>query len=130
MAKIKNRASRKKAALKKINQAQAKEPPLFFNGYMKIPLDPFLHEDDVKRKTTYSEDWVTMRNRILNEPRWYRVTSHVFKHNVEKPAVSTAYYPHAGTNDSLAYSAQAAFDATREGSGSIDMAKSYICIRA
>lgn len=130
MAKLKNRDKRKKVKQKKVNQARAKEPPLFFDGHMQIPLDPFLEGEEVKRRTTYHGDWETQCSRILNEPRWYRVTSHVFKHGVKKPAVSTAYYPHAGTNKSLAYSAQAAFDVTREGSGSIDMAKSYICIRA
>lgn len=123
------RLSKKKAQQKRLNKERAQLPPLFFDGYMRIPLNPHLDWLEVRVKTQYFGDWEKMRGRILGIPRWYRVTSHVFYYDGSKE-VATAYYQHTGDNQTLAASAQKAFDGTREGRGDVDMTASYICVRA
>ena len=50
MAKTKNRASRKKAQVKKVNQAKAGKAEMY-EGYLKIPLDNSFTADEVRNST-------------------------------------------------------------------------------
>ena len=128
MAKAKNRASRKKAQEKKVNQVKAGKPD-YFDGYLKIPLDNMLEADEVRNRSEFYGEWDRKRAEILSEPRLFKVTAHIFNSKGDK-AVATIDYQSAGTNYSIAEAATIAFDAARNGTADMNMRESYIVIRA
>lgn len=129
MAKIKNRASRKKAAEKRLNQSRAKLPPLSFDGRMQIPLDQTLLYTEVKERSNYTGAWSDKRGRILGKSRYYRITQHIFDHEGLE-GVATAYFWNRDGREGIAHAAQKAFDDLRGKRMDIDFELSYINVKA
>ena len=79
MSKIKNRDKRKKSAIKKANQVKASKPEMY-EGFMRIPLNNSFTPNEVRIRTEYEGDWISpkVRATIMNEPRMFVVTAHVF----------------------------------------------------
>lgn len=130
MAKTKNRASRKKAAVKKINQAKAKEPEMY-EGFMRIPLNNSFTQDEIRIRTEYEDDWVSrkVRAKIMNEPRMFVVTAHVFMTDGKRYCATIDYQSYGG-RETIPDAANMAVDAARGGSGLMNMSESYIIVRA
>lgn len=126
----KNRDKRKKLAAKKKNQATEKTKHIkFFDGYMKVPFDQSLSQAGIRLNSEKTGDWARRSPFILGESRIYKITAHVFNNDGMK-AVSTVDYETDSISRSIAEAASIAFDDAREGSGNIDMSRSYIVIRA
>ena len=130
MAKAKNRDKRKKAAIKKANQAKASKPEMY-EGYMKIPLDNMLGPDEVRNRTEYFDDWTSFdkRKEILESPRKFVVTGHVCMADGEMYCATIDYQGY-GDKRTIPDAANMAFDAARNGSGAVIMSKSYVVVRA
>lgn len=130
MAKTKNRDKRKKVAQKKVNQASAGKPAMY-EGYMKVPLNNSFTSDEVRIHTEYEGDWVSrkMRAKIMNEPRIFVVTAHVFM-NDGKRYCATIEYQGYGGRETIPDAANMAVDAARGGSGLMNMSESYVIVRA
>lgn len=131
MSKIKNRDKRKKAQARKLNQKRASQP-VYYDGYMQIPLDPNLSGEDLKRRTIYEGlDWSDYKTRveILSSPRLFKVTTHVVN-NKGETAVATIDYQGRGDKATLAEASSMAFRAAREDCAAINMSKSSVVIRA
>lgn len=130
MAKIKNRDKRKKAAVKKANQAKAGKPEMY-EGYMKIPLDTSLTGDQVRNRTEYFDEWVSpkVRKEILESPRKFVVTGHVCMADGEMYCATIDYQGY-GDRRTIPDAANMAFDAARNGSGAVIMSKSFVVVRA
>lgn len=130
MAKIKNRDKRKKAAVKKANQAKAGKPEMY-EGYMKIPLDTSLTGDQVRNRTEYFDEWISpkVRKEILESPRKFVVTGHVCMADGEMYCATIDYQGY-GDRRTIPDAANMAFDAARNGSGAVIMSKSYVVVRA
>ena len=131
MAKIKNRDQRKRKSVRKANQKLASQP-IYYDGYMQIPLDPSLSNEELKRSVIYQgKDWSNYDKRceILNEPRIFKTTAHVYNLNGDV-AVATVDYQETGSRKTLAEVSMLAFRAARDGCGAIDMKRSTIVIRA
>ena len=136
MAKAKNRTKRKAISARKINQiaetlrTEQQIYPLVFNGYMRTSLDPSLPAEELRALSTYTEDWITQRGRILGRERRYRVTAHVFRNGVMGEAVATGYLPSKVREREIPSMAVKSFAGAREKFTDIDMSQVYICIRA
>lgn len=136
MAKLKNRAKRKKVQIRKRNQQDAirqKEEgiyPLVFDGYMMVPLDTSLEPERIRELSTYTEDWAVMRRRIFSSARRYRVTAHLFRDGVLGKAVATSYIKHKVEEHEIIGAAQESFEEARDEFEDIDMKQVYLCIRA
>lgn len=136
MAKPKNRNKRKRQQQRTKNQKQATLQsehgvyPLVFKGYMMTSLDPSLPAEELRSKSTYTEDWVTQRARIFSRERRYRVTAHVFRNGVMGEAVATGYLPDKVNEREIPRMAVDSFAGAREKFTDIDMSQVYICIRA
>lgn len=130
MAKTKNRDKRKKVAQKKLNQASAGKPEMY-EGYMKVPLNNSFTSDEVRIRTEYEGDWVNrkLRATIMNEPRMFVVTAHIFM-NDGKRYCATIEYQSYGGRETIPDAANMACDAARNGSGLMNMTDSYVIIRA
>lgn len=130
MAKIKNRDKRKKAAVKKANQVKAGKPEMY-EGYMKIPLDTSLTGDQVRNRTEYFDEWISpkVRKEILESPRKFVVTGHVCMADGEMYCATIDYQGY-GDRRTIPDAANMAVDAARNGSGLMDMSKTYIIVRA
>lgn len=130
MAKLKNRASRKKAAEKKANQAKASKIEMY-EGYMKIPLDNSLTGQEVRNRTEYYDDWVSQKTRIkiMGEPRMFVVTAHVYMIDGKRYCATLDYQGYGG-RETIPDAANMAFNAVRNGSGLVDMSRSYVVVRA
>ena len=130
MAKIKNRDKRKKAAVRKANQAKAGKPEMY-EGYMKIPLDTSLTGDQVRNRTEYFDEWISpkVRKEILESPRKFVVTGHVCMADGEMYCATIDYQGY-GDRRTIPDAANMAFDAARNGSGAVIMSKSYVVVRA
>lgn len=129
MAKAKNRDKRKKIAQKKLNQSRAKEPPLFFDGRMQIPLDQTLLYTEVQERSNYTGDWSDKRGRILGKSRYFRVTQHIFDHD-GREGVATSWFWNRSGKEGIAHAAQEVFDDLRGKRTDIDFAQSYINVKA
>lgn len=136
MSKSKNRDKRKRAANRKKNQEKSILQnehgiyPLVFKGYMMTSLDPSLPPEELRSKSTYTEDWVTKRPRIFSKDRRYRVTAHVFRNGVMGEAVATGYLPDRVSEREIPRMAVESFSGARDQFTDIDMSQVYICIRA
>ena len=136
MAKQKNRDKRKTLKSRKKNQQVATMQneqniyPLVFRGYMMTSLDPSLPPEELRSKSTYTEDWVTQRLRIFSKNRRYRVTAHVFRNGIMGEAVATGYLPSRVSEREIPRMAVESFASAREKFTDIDMSQVYICIRA
>lgn len=130
MAKIKNRDKRKKAAVRKANQAKAGKPEMY-EGYMKIPLNTSLTGDQVRNRTEYFDEWISpkVRKEILESPRKFVVTGHVCMADGEMYCATIDYQGY-GDRRTIPDAANMAFDAARNGSGAVIMSKSYVVVRA
>jgi len=130
MAKIKNRDKRKKAAVRKANQAKAGKPEMY-EGYMKIPLDTSLTGDQVRNRTEYFDEWISpkVRKEILESPRKFVVTGHVCMADGEMYCATIDYQGY-GDRRTIPDAANMAFDAARNGSGAVIMSKSFVVVRA
>lgn len=130
MAKLKNRASRKKAQAKKINQASAGKAEMY-EGYMAIPLDTSLESDQVRSRTEYYDDWANLKKRIniMGEPRMFVVTAHVYMTDGKRYCATIDYQGYGG-RDTIPDAANMAFNEVRNGSGLVDMSRSYVIVRA
>ena len=130
MAKTKNRDKRKKAQTKKINQAKASKPEMY-EGFMRIPLNNSFTPDEVRIRTEYEGDWLNrkLRATIMNEPRMFVVTAHVFMIDGKRYCATIEYQSYGG-RETIPDAANMAVDAARNGSGLMDMSKTYIIVRA
>lgn len=130
MAKTKNRDKRKKAQTKKINQAKASKPEMY-EGFMRIPLNNSFTPDEVRIRTEYEGDWLDrkLRATIMNEPRMFVVTAHVFMIDGKRYCATIEYQSYGG-RETIPDAANMAVDAARNGSGLMDMSKTYIIVRA
>lgn len=130
MAKTKNRDKRKKAQTKKINQAKASKPEMY-EGFMRIPLNNSFTSDEVRIRTEYEGDWLDrkLRATIMNEPRMFVVTAHVFMIDGKRYCATIEYQSYGG-RETIPDAANMAVDAARNGSGLMDMSKTYIIVRA
>lgn len=130
MAKAKNRDKRKKAQTKKINQAKASKPEMY-EGFMRIPLNNSFTSDEVRIRTEYEGDWLDrkLRATIMNEPRMFVVTAHVFMIDGKRYCATIEYQSYGG-RETIPDAANMAVDAARNGSGLMDMSKTYIIVRA
>tara|TARA_R110002124_G_scaffold188468_1_gene355750 strand:+ start:818 stop:1354 length:537 start_codon:yes stop_codon:yes gene_type:complete len=130
MAKAKNRDKRKKAQTKKINQAKASKPEMY-EGFMRIPLNNSFTPDEVRIRTEYEGDWLNrkLRATIMNEPRMFVVTAHVFMIDGKRYCATIEYQSYGG-RETIPDAANMAVDAARNGSGLMDMSKTYIIVRA
>ncbi|MGO2504797.1 MAG: hypothetical protein ACTH7L_01640 [Psychrobacter alimentarius] len=130
MAKTKNRDKRKKVAQRKANQASASKPEMY-EGFMRVPLNNSFTSDEVRIHTEYEGDWVSrkMRKKIMNEPRMFVVTAHVYM-NDGKRYCATIEYQSYGGRETIPDAANMACDAARNGSGLMNLKESYVIIRA
>lgn len=130
MAKTKNRDKRKKAAEKKVNQIKAGKPEMY-EGFMKIPLNNSFTSEDIRIRTEYEDDWVSrkVRTKIMNEPRMFLVTAHVYMSD-GKRYCATIDYQSFGGRETIPDAANMAVDAVRNKSGAMNMSDSYIVVRA
>lgn len=130
MAKAKNRASRKKAQEKKVNQVKAGKPEMY-EGFMRIPLNNSFTQDEIRIRTEYEDDWVSrkVRAKIMNEPRMFVVTAHVFMTDGKRYCATIDYQSYGG-RETIPDAANMAVDAARGGSGLMNMSESYIIVRA
>ena len=130
MAKAKNRDKRKKAQTKKINQAKASKPEMY-EGFMRIPLNNSFTPDEVRIRTEYEGEWLNrkLRAKIMNEPRMFVVTAHVFMTDGKRYCATIEYQSYGG-RETIPDAANMAVDAARNGSGLMDMSKTYIIVRA
>ncbi|PLT21113.1 hypothetical protein [Psychrobacter sp. MES7-P7E] len=130
MAKAKNRDKRKKAAVKKANQVKAGKPEMY-EGFMRIPLNNSFTSDEVRIHTEYEGDWLDrkLRATIMNEPRMFVVTAHVFMIDGKRYCATIEYQSYGG-RETIPDAANMAVDAARNGSGLMDMSKTYIIVRA
>lgn len=130
MAKLKNRAKRKKAVERKINQEKAKKP-ILYEGYMKIPLDNMLSSDDVRNRTEYFDEWagIDKRREILESPRKFIVTGHVRMIDGVMYCATIEYQGY-GDKRTIPDAANMAFNEARNGSGAVIMSESYVVVRA
>lgn len=129
MSKLKNRTSRKKAELKKSNQASAKQK--FYDGYMVIPLDPSLCDTQVRDRCQFFDEFsdrAIVRD-VLSYPHRYKMTAHVFSNKYGK-AVATVDQNCINERRTIPEMAQIAFAAARDKESDIDMPKSYVVLRA
>lgn len=130
MAKIKNRDKRKKAAVKKANQVKAGKPEMY-EGFMRIPLNNSFTSEEVRIRTEYEGDWVSrkVRTTIMNEPRMFVVTAHVFMNDGNRYCATIEYQSYGG-RETIPDAANMAVDAARGGSGLMNMSETYIIVRA
>ena len=130
MAKIKNRDKRKKAAVKKANQVKAGKPEMY-EGFIRIPLNNSFTPDEVRIRTEYEGEWLNrkLRAKIMNEPRMFVVTAHVFMTDGKRYCATIEYQSYGG-RETIPDAANMAVDAARNGSGLMDMSKTYIIVRA
>lgn len=130
MAKIKNRDKRKKAAVKKANQVKAGKPEMY-EGFMRIPLNNSFTPNEVRIRTEYEGDWISpkVRATIMNEPRMFVVTAHVFMTDGKRYCATIEYQSYGG-RETIPDAANMAVDAARGGSGLMNMSESYIIVRA
>lgn len=130
MAKTKNRDKRKKVAQRKANQASASKPEMY-EGFMRIPLNNSFTPHEVRIRTEYEGDWVNRKVRatIMNEPRMFVVTAHVFM-NDGKRYCATIEYQSYGGRETIPAAANMACDAARNGSGLMNLTDSYVIVRA
>lgn len=130
MAKAKNRASRKKAQVKKVNQAKAGKAEMY-EGYMKVPLNNSFTPNEVRIRTEYEGEWVNRKVRatIMNEPRMFVVTAHVFMTDGKRYCATIEYQGYGG-RETIPDAANMAVDAARGGSGLMNMSESYVIVRA
>lgn len=130
MAKTKNRASRKKAQVKKVNQAKAGKAEMY-EGYMKVPLNNSFTPNEVRIRTEYEGEWVNRKVRatIMNEPRMFVVTAHVFMTDGKRYCATIEYQGYGG-RETIPDAANMAVDAARGGSGLMNMSESYVIVRA
>lgn len=130
MAKTKNRDKRKKVAVKKANQVKAGKPEMY-EGYMKVPLNNSFTPNEVRIRTEYEGDWINrkLRATIMNEPRMFVVTAHVYM-NDGKRYCATIEYQGYGGRETIPDAANMACDAARNGSGLMNLKESYVIIRA
>ncbi|WP_440464391.1 hypothetical protein [Psychrobacter sp. ASPA161_6] len=130
MAKVKNRASRKKAAVKKANQVKAGKPEMY-EGFMRVPLNNSFTGDEIRINTEYEGDWINrkLRATIMNEPRMFVVTAHVFMTDGKRYCATIEYQSYGG-RETIPDAANMAVDAARGGSGLMNMSESYIIVRA
>ena len=130
MAKTKNRDKRKKAQAKKVNQVKASKPELY-EGFMRIPLNNSFTPDEVRIHTEYEGEWLNrkLRAKIMNEPRMFVVTAHVFMTDGKRYCATIEYQSYGG-RETIPDAANMAVDAARNGSGLMDMSKTYIIVRA
>jgi hypothetical protein len=130
MAKTKNRDKRKKVAQKKVNQASAGKPEMY-EGYMKVPLNNSFTPNEVRIRTEYEGDWVNRKVRatIMNEPRMFVVTAHVFMTDGKRYCATIEYQSYGG-RETIPDAANMACDAARNGSGLMNLKESYVIIRA
>ena len=130
MSKPKNRDKRKKLAQRKRNQEKASKPEMY-EGFMKVPLNNSFTPDEVRIHTEYEGDWVSskLRATIMNEPRMFVVTAHVFMTDGKRYCATIEYQSYGG-RETIPDAANMAVDAARNGSGLMDMSKTYIIVRA
>lgn len=130
MAKAKNRDKRKKAAVKKANQVKASKPEMY-EGFMRIPLNNSFTPNEVRIYTEYEGDWLNrkLRATIMNEPRMFVVTAHVFMLDGKRYCATIEYQSYGG-RETIPDAANMAVDAARNGSGLMDMSETYIIVRA
>lgn len=130
MAKIKNRDKRKKAAVKKANQVKAGKPEMY-EGFMRIPLNNSFTPNEVRIRTEYEGDWISpkVRATIMNEPRMFVVTAHVFMIDGKRYCATIEYQSYGG-RETIPDAANMAVDAARNGSGLMNMSETYIIVRA
>lgn len=100
-----------------------------FNGYMKVPLDQRLSENEIVGRSERTGDWAKNSPKILKKPRLFTITAHLFDTDGHK-AVTTIDYRGKGGNKTIAEAAIIAFNAARNGAANINMTDSYIIIRA
>ena len=130
MSKIKNRDKRKKSAIKKANQVKASKPEMY-EGFMRIPLNNSFTPNEVRIRTEYEGDWISpkVRATIMNEPRMFVVTAHVFMTDGKRYCATIEYQSYGG-RETIPDAANMAFDAARNGSGAVIMSKSFVVVRA
>lgn len=130
MAKIKNRDKRKKAAVKKANQVKAGKAEMY-EGFMRIPLSNSFTSEEIRIRTEYEGDWLNrkLRATIMNEPRMFVVTAHVFMLDGKRYCATIEYQSYGG-RETIPDAANMAVDAARNGSGLMDMSETYIIVRA
>lgn len=130
MAKTKNRDKRKKVEQRKVNQASAGKPEMY-EGFMRVPLNTSFTGNEVRSHTEYEGDWVSrkMRATIMNEPRIFVVTAHVFMTDGKRYCATIEYQGYGG-RETIPDAANMACDAARNGSGLMNLKESYVIIRA
>ena len=130
MSKIKNRDKRKKSAIKKANQVKASKPEMY-EGFMRIPLNNSFTPNEVRIRTEYEGDWISpkVRATIMNEPRMFVVTAHVFMTDGKRYCATIEYQSYGG-RETIPDAANMAVDAARNGSGLMNMSETYIIVRA
>ena len=130
MAKAKNRDKRKKAQEKKANQVKAGKAEMY-EGFMRIPLNNSFTPNEVRIRTEYEGEWINRKIRatIMNEPRMFVVTAHVFMTDGNRYCATIDYQSYGG-RETIPDAANMAVDAARNGSGLMDMSKTYIIVRA
>lgn len=130
MAKAKNRDKRKKAQEKKANQVKAGKAEMY-EGFMRIPLSNSFTSEEIRIHTEYEGDWINRKVRatIMNEPRMFVVTAHVFMTDGERYCATIEYQSYGG-RETIPDAANMAVDAARNGSGLMNMSETYIIVRA
>lgn len=130
MAKAKNRDKRKKAQEKKVNQVKAGKPEMY-EGFMRIPLNNSFTSEEVRIRTEYEGEFLNLKKRIeiMNEPRMFVVTAHVYMSDGIRYC-ATIDYQSFGGRETIPEAANMAVDAARNKSGAMQMSDSYIVVRA
>lgn len=102
----------------------------WYDGYMKIPLDQSLSNEQVQRRSEFHGDFLNakIRHEVLTLPHIYKVTAHVAAHGDK--AVTTISAKSVSERKSVAEISAMAFDDARAGECKIDMDLSYIILRA
>lgn len=129
MAKLKNRATRKKAQVK-IENKKAQENR-WYDGYMSIPFDQSLDEHQIKNKCEFFGEMNDRQviHEIFNMPHIYKTTAHVFDRGTGK-AVATVNSTEVSERMTVPQMAQLAFDEAREGETKLNLKSSYAILRA
>lgn len=129
MAKLKNRATRKKAQVKIENKKQQENR--WYDGFMRVPLDQSLDENQIKNRCEFYGELAdaSVRNEVLNLPHIYKSTAHVFDNDSNK-AVATVNALSVSERKTIPEMSSMAFDAAREGESKLDLTSSYIVVRA
>lgn len=129
MAKLKNRAKRKKVQAKVDNKKVQENR--WYDGYMMIPFDQSLDEFQIRNKCEFFGEMNNKEiiNEIFNMPHIYKTTAHVFDRGSGK-AVATVNGLEISERMSVPQMAQIAFDEAREGETKLNLKTSYAILRA